>query len=81
MSSQDHFTQMLLQHESTSDESEKSLILRRLKDERRMTLLQAIECKHPKNVKYLESQFRQISRVLYTITEDQKFIQGVRGLQ
>lgn len=81
MASQDHFTQMLLQHESTSDNSEKALILRRLKDERKITLIQSVECTDAKNAKYLESQYRQISRVLYTITEDQKFIQGVRGLQ
>ena len=81
MASHEHFTQMLLQHESTSDKNERALILRRLKDERRMTLLQAIECENPKNVIYLESQFRQIRRVLFTITEDQKVIQGVLGLQ
>lgn len=81
MASRTHFTQMLLRHESTSDKEERKLILNRLRDERKATLIQHVQCKEPAEKAYLESQYRDITGILYTITEDPKYIQGVRGMQ
>lgn len=80
MASREHFTQMLLRHESTRDEQEKQMIRDRLRDERRNTLIQIVQCKDTSQKTYLENQHRNICGILYTITEDPKWIQGVRKL-
>lgn len=80
MASRIHFTQLLLRHESTSNREEQSMILERLSAARKSTLIQCVNCDDDKEKAYLDSQYKEISRILYTITDNRKYIQGIKGL-
>lgn len=56
------------------------MILERLSSARKSTLIQCVNCDDDNEKAYLNSQYKDISRILYTITEDRKYIQGIKGL-
>jgi len=76
------YARLVLRHESTRDKRERESIQRRLKDERKNTMLAAVVCfdkedKDGANLYY--SQFREATGALFTITEDDRYISGIAG--
>lgn len=77
MTTRNHFTTLLLRHESTGSEVERQQIRRRLRNERRSTILAALTCHlalDRAGASWHWRHYREASKVLHVLTADPRYI-------